>query len=597
MNKAGLGSLGVVLLLGYFSPPWFKALLLVFVSLFYYWLKPIKPVLETTNKKPSKSLCHDRFHLKKVPEDLDVIIIGGGMSGLSCGALLGRLGKKVVVLEQHTVCGGGSHSFELSSGYRFDSGLHYTVPWSVPLFHLTCLTKDVPVFELLGDETGTFDKVVLGEDEPFNIKHKEAHLEELYKLFPEEHAAIDAYLRISDCVLPSVQFLVLSKLMPPSLRKLFWRVLPRKYKKYMGVTAKEILEELTSNKKLISLLCSLWIDTGGRPDQATFMLTASVFRGLPKEGGCYPVGGSESMARTIVPVIERHGGRVLVRAEVTEIIVENGKACGVRLKNGSEIRSKMVISSVGYHNTFGKLVNEQTTSAFNIPRQLSVDDAPGFLMCNIGIKGGAKELGIDNCNVWYHPVDQHGDIFPKIQSFYQDPLSDDQEPPCMITFGSTKDKGWAAKNPDKTCCQMLVMADWKWFEKYKDLPSGKRGEEYEELKALWAKKCLRILFRFFPQVEDKIELVDVSTPLSIAHYLYSPHGTAVGLDQTPKRYVDEGIQDLLDPVSRIPGLYQTGQDTLICGVTIAQLSGVITAFRICGFANAAKLVLQSVFYL
>jgi hypothetical protein len=55
---------------------------------------------------------------------------------------------------------------------------------------------------------------------------------------------------------------------------------------------------------LISLLSSMWIDTGARPDRASFMLSAAVFRGVSMEGGCYPAGGSESMARELVPVIE-----------------------------------------------------------------------------------------------------------------------------------------------------------------------------------------------------------------------------------------------------------------------------------------------------
>jgi phytoene dehydrogenase-like protein len=61
------------------------------------------------------------------------------------------LGRKVLVLEQHDdVCGGGTHMFT-EKGYRFDSGLHYTVPWSVPVFALTCLKKpkDVVPFDLM----------------------------------------------------------------------------------------------------------------------------------------------------------------------------------------------------------------------------------------------------------------------------------------------------------------------------------------------------------------------------------------------------------------------------------------------------------------
>jgi all-trans-retinol 13,14-reductase len=71
----------------------------------------------------------------------------------------------------------------------------------------------------------------------------------------------------------------------------------------------------------------MWIDTGARPDTATFMLTSSVFRGISMEGGCYPRGGSDKMAAELVPVIESFGGRVLIRAQVEQVLVESKCYC------------------------------------------------------------------------------------------------------------------------------------------------------------------------------------------------------------------------------------------------------------------------------
>ena len=56
-----------------------------------------------------------------------------------------------------------------------------------------------------------------------------------------------------------------------------------------------------------------------------------------------------------MPVIEKSGGKVLVRAEVEEILVKGGKAVGVRVKKGTEtheIKAPMVISDAGVYNTF-----------------------------------------------------------------------------------------------------------------------------------------------------------------------------------------------------------------------------------------------------
>ena len=71
-----------------------------------------------------EDLTRDRFLLKKVPEQIDVIVIGSGISGLTSAAILSKIGKKVLVIEQHYVAGGNLHAFT-DKGYEFETGLHY----------------------------------------------------------------------------------------------------------------------------------------------------------------------------------------------------------------------------------------------------------------------------------------------------------------------------------------------------------------------------------------------------------------------------------------------------------------------------------------
>lgn len=61
------------------------------------------------------------FKADKVPENLDTVIIGSGIGGLSVGVLLARAGKKVLVLEQHDQAGGCCHTFH-DKGFEFDTG-------------------------------------------------------------------------------------------------------------------------------------------------------------------------------------------------------------------------------------------------------------------------------------------------------------------------------------------------------------------------------------------------------------------------------------------------------------------------------------------
>jgi len=77
--------------------------------------------------------------------------------------------------------------------------------------------------------------------------------------------------------------------------------------------------------------------------------------------------------------------------------------------------------------------------------------------------------------------------------------------------------------------------------------------------------------------------VDVSTPLSIEHYLGTHEGGGVGLDHTPARFTDLEVVKHLYARTPVPGLWLTGQDTVTCGQPISQGAGLITALRMLGF--------------
>jgi all-trans-retinol 13,14-reductase len=539
-----------------------------------------------------RGICADRYRPEKVPDSIDTVVIGSGMSGLTCAAVLSRTGQRVLVLEQHYVAGGGSHMFQLKGGLHFDSGLHYAVPYSGHLLWLAAGGDQMPLrFERMGEPDGTFDRIALGTEPPFAIKHGEAHLPDLYARFPERHAEIDEFLRVSGRITKRFPLFVLSKAMPRWLRKLWQRfVLGETWQRYAGRSLKAVLDEITDDPLLAGLLAGPWMDTGAPPDRASFLLGACVARGLAREGGAYPVGGSQEMAKRLVPVITDAGGRVLVRARVEEILVDsdNGKVKGVRMADQTVIPCKRVVSSVGYHNTFGKLLPEEVTTRFDMPRRLPVGSSCGWVMANIGLRGTAEDLGLTCTNLWYHPTREDGDMFGAVDDFMADPMNPDHDPMLMVTFPSIKSGKGAGIHGDKTTCQMLCMAEHAWFEQYAHLPTRKRGAEYKALKREWGDRFVEVLLRFYPQLEGRIELVDVSTPLSIEHYLSADNGGAVGLDQSPQRFTDWRVADLLDSRTPIKGLWLTGQDTVTCGQPIVQAAGLISAFRVLGLRQSLR---------
>ncbi len=539
----------------------------------------------------------DRYHPDKIPPHVDTIVIGSGMSGLSCAAVLSRMGQTVLVLERHYVAGGGTHMFQLKGGLKFDSGLHYLVPYSGHLMWAAVGGDTMPLrFERMGEPDGTFDRIAIGDSEPFAIKHDEAHLPDLYARFPDRRDEIDEYMRVSEKVLKRFPLFVLSKALPKRMQRWWHRwVLGRTWQRYAGRSVKEVIHEITDDPELGALLAGQWMDTGAPPSRATFLLGACVARGLSIEGGAYPVGGSTQMAEQLVPLIEAGGGRVLVRAGVREILVdrETNTVTGVEMDDGTIIEAENVVSSAGYHNTFGQLVSNDVTKRLSIPTRLPVGPSCGFVMANIGLDGTPEELGLTCANLWFHPARDDGDMFGAVEDFMDDPLRPEHAPPIMITFPSIKDADGAEAYPGKTTCQILCMAEFEWFERWADRTTRRRGSDYKALKAEWADNLLEQLLRFYPQLDGHIELIDVSTPLSIQHYLSADGGGAVGLDQTPERFTSWDVVEQLDAQTKVHGLWLTGQDTVTCGQPIVQGAGLITAMRILGLRGSIRYLAQT----
>ena len=523
-----------------------------------------------------------RYRANRLNGTYDAIVIGSGMGGLTTAALLSRLGKKVLVLEQHYTTGGFTHSYE-REGYEWDVGVHYIGDMGA-----RTVARRLMDFVTRGElqwapMDAAYDRYFLGEKSYDAMTGKQAYKDYLLERFPQEATAIDRYLALTKKVSDAFPTLAIQRFLRPWQQKLLSPIFGKLFPKHLNRTTLEVLLELTSNRELIAVWTGLWGDYGLPPEQSSFVMHALVARHY-LNGGYYPVGGSWRISETILPRIQATGGEVFTYARVQEIVVEQGKTTGVRMEDGTFIPCSCVISSAGVLNTFKHLLPESVSRATGyLDRLNQVTPSIGHVGGYIGLQGTAAELGLPKTNFWIYPS---SDYQTDLNRFLADPSA--PFPVVYISFPSAKDPDFERRHPNKSTIEIVAPAPYAWFEPWANQTWGKRGADYDALKAQYAERLMEVLYSKLPQLRGKVDYYEFSTPLSTQYFNAYSRGELYGMNHDPKRFE----QTWLTPKTSIKGLYLTGQDVLSCGVVGAMMSGVITAISVAGLPKMLPVLKQ-----
>ncbi len=502
----------------------------------------------------------------------DVIIVGSGLGGLTTALLLARTGKRVLVLERHWVLGGFTHVFKRKE-WEWDVGVHYVGEVHRERSVLRRLFDHLTEGELQWEDMGeVYDRIWFGDTEyalRSGVKNFKADLSER---FPAETDAIARYLDLVFAVSKASRSFYAEKALGDVTAFLGGRLLRRKYMSFARRTTYDVLRELTSDEKLIGVLTGQYGDYGLPPRQSSFAMHATLVKHY-FSGGAYPVGGSARIAETFTPRIEALGGTLVTRAAVEEILVEHGKAVGVRMEDGKEVRADMVISNAGVLNTFGRLLGDVGKARVGATDKLAkLRPSLAHASLYIGLDGSRESLNLPRANHWVYPDDyDHDRTIARFEADEDAPL-----PVAYISFPSAKDPSHAARHPDKSTIEIVTLMPWSRVAKWADTPWKKRGEGYDALKERWSQRLLAQLYRREPHLQGKIAFHELSTPLSTQHFTAYQHGEIYGLSHDPNRFE----QRFLRPQTPVDGLYLTGQDVCTCGVGGALVSGFLTASAI-----------------
>ncbi len=513
---------------------------------------------------------YERFSDKMDFSIYDYIVIGSGIGGLTTAVWLSKLGKKVVVLEKHYVPGGYTHSFKRNDGFQWDVGVHYVgnVGEKGSLRNLfQFLTHDKLEWESMGE---VYDVVNIGSDRYEFKAGKDQFIQQLKNYFPDETRAIDQYVTLIFKANKFGSAFFLEKSFEPFLSKSLGWIIKRLYRKYYSKTTYEVLSTLTTNKRLITVLCGQCGNYGLAPKESNFAAHAMVIAHFI-EGGYYPKGGADQISNKIIDVINTHGGKVVINAPVTEIVLKNNRVEGVKV-NDQFIPCKNVISNVGVNNTFNYLLPKSAKKSCNVSFS-NVAASTGHMCLYVGLDQSSTTLNLPKYNIWNYAHEDIDDLFGNVA--YQDVSKSFS----YISFPSAKDPEWDTKKPNTATIQALSIGKYEWFKAYENTSWMKRGEVYNEMKKHFETTMLQELYRLFPQIEGHVVYTEVSTPLSTKHFSNYKNGEIYGLQHTPERFK----LPFLRPQTKIKGLHLVGQDITLVGVAGAMLSGMLCAITILKF--------------
>lgn len=507
----------------------------------------------------------------------DAIVIGSGMGGLATAALLSRHAqRRVLVLERHSTAGGFTHTFT-RPGFEWDVGVHY-VGQCGPGEPVRRLFDEVTEGELTWARMPeVYDRVILAGGEPYDlVAGGRRFVDALAARFPGRRAAIAEYLRAVLRASATGGPFFAERALSPSLARWLGPALRWPAHRFSDRTVEEVVRPIVGEGVLFDVLTAQCGDYGLLPSQASFAIHAMVVSHYLR-GGYYPVGGSSRIAAGAASVIARAGGEIFVAAEVERVLVEHGRAVGVRMADGLELRAPIVVSDAGAPNTYFRLLPPEVARVATEQSGLGaalreVGPSASHLSLYLGLDRTDAELGLTGTNLWIYPEKDRATAFTRF-------LADDEAPLPLVyaSFPSAKDPSFATRFPGKSTVELVTIASFDWVRKWQDARWKKRGAEYEAWKARMSERLLDVALKEHPAIRGHVAHAELSTPLSTRHFTAHEHGEIYGLSHVPRRF-----RLPLRAQTPVEGLFLTGQDLVSCGVAGALMGGAITAAAVLG---------------
>ena len=456
----------------------------------------------------------------------DVLIIGSGLGGLECGALLAKRGLKVLVLERSNQPGGCMQSFR-RGGMHFDTGLHY-VGGLAPGQTMHKAFAELGLLDLPWQRMDEdFDHVIIGGRHFSFHQGYDAFVEGLAKDFPHQREALQSFVQRLQSITAAD----------------------------MDVCAYDYLCQTFFDELLVNVISAAAMKTELKRDSLplfNFAHTCSSYI----ESSWRLKGDGNLLVNKLIGTIEEAGGEVRINSKVVRLTETDGRIKSATCADGQTYEAEYFISDI-HPTVLCELLEEcpSVRKAFR-RRMASAENTCGMFTAQLRIKPDALSYFAHNVFVYDKP-----NVWTMTEE--NDPVKG-----VMISARVPEDGSDSLRQID-----LLTPMPWHECCAWADTKVGRRGDDYKAFCQHKTKQCIALAEQYIPNLHEMVEQCYTSTPLTYRDYLGSPEGGAFGM-RKDSRMAMLSFHSVNTP---LPNLLLTGQSIILPGI-----EGVtMTAFETC----------------
>ena len=456
----------------------------------------------------------------------DVLIIGSGLGGLECGALLAKHGFRVLVLEGSNQPGGCMQSFR-RGGLHYDTGLHY-VGGLAPGQMMHKAFAQLGLLELPWQRMDEdFDHIIIGGRHFAFHQGYDAFVEGLAKDFPHQREALQSYVqRLQNITADD-----------------------------MDVCAYDYLRQTFSDELLLNVVSAAAMKTELRRESLPLFNFAHTCSSYIESS--WRLGGNGNLlVNKLVDVILKAGGKVKTNSKVTRLTETEGRITNAICADGQTYSAEFFISDI--HPAMLCELLEGCPSVRKVFRRRmeAAENTCGMFTAQLSIKPGALCYFAHNVFVYDQP-----NVWTMTEA--NDPVKG-----VMISARVPEDGSDSLRQID-----LLTPMPWHECSAWTETKVGHRGEGYKTFCQQKTMQCIALAEQYIPELHSMVEQCYTSTPLTYRDYLGSPEGGAFGM----RKDCRSSMLSFHSVGSPLSNLFLTGQSIILPGI-----EGVtMTAFETC----------------